>query len=86
MIVRIDHVVICMPDLQQAIAQYTKLGFNVFPGGSHPGLNKAADFGARQENPMRAEGHTVAARRERSKIAGVGRDPPEDRCRLAVTW
>ena len=37
MIVRIDHVVICMPDLQQAIAQYTKLGFNVFPGGSHPG-------------------------------------------------
>ena len=37
MIVRIDHVVICMPDLQQAIAQYTKLGFHVFPGGSHPG-------------------------------------------------
>lgn len=37
MIVRIDHVVICMPDLQQGIAQYTKLGFNVFPGGAHPG-------------------------------------------------
>lgn len=37
MIVRIDHVVICMPDLQQAITQYTRLGFNVFPGGSHPG-------------------------------------------------
>lgn len=37
MIVRIDHVVICVPDLQQAIAQYTKLGFNVFPGGAHPG-------------------------------------------------
>ncbi len=33
----IDHVVICMPDLQQGIAQYTKLGFNVFPGGAHPG-------------------------------------------------
>ncbi len=37
MIVRIDHVVICVPDLQQGIAQYTKLGFNIYPGGAHPG-------------------------------------------------
>jgi len=37
MFTRIDHVVICMPDLQLGIAQFTKLGFNVFPGGAHPG-------------------------------------------------
>lgn len=37
MITRIDHVMICVPDLQRAIGQYGRLGFNVFPGGSHPG-------------------------------------------------
>jgi catechol 2,3-dioxygenase-like lactoylglutathione lyase family enzyme len=33
----IDHVMICVPDLTQGIAQYTKLGFNIAPGGAHPG-------------------------------------------------
>ena len=28
---------ICVPDLQQGIDAYTRLGFNVFPGGVHPG-------------------------------------------------
>jgi hypothetical protein len=37
MITRIDHVMICVPDLQQGIAQFTKLGFNMHPGGAHPG-------------------------------------------------
>jgi hypothetical protein len=34
---RIDHVMICVADLAQAIEQYRKLGFNVYPGGVHPG-------------------------------------------------
>lgn len=38
MFTRIDHVVIGVPDLPQAIDQYRKLGFNVHPGGDHPGM------------------------------------------------
>jgi catechol 2,3-dioxygenase-like lactoylglutathione lyase family enzyme len=34
---RIDHVMICVPDLQQGVEQYTRLGFNVHAGGVHPG-------------------------------------------------
>jgi catechol 2,3-dioxygenase-like lactoylglutathione lyase family enzyme len=34
---RIDHIMICVPDLQQAIATYTRLGFRMHPGGVHPG-------------------------------------------------
>jgi len=37
MFTRIDHVMICVPDLQQATEQYRKLGFNMFAGGAHPG-------------------------------------------------
>jgi hypothetical protein len=37
MFTRIDHVMICVPDLAQGMAQYEKLGFNIYPGGSHPG-------------------------------------------------
>ncbi len=34
---RIDHVVIGVPDLDIGIETYTRLGFNVYPGGVHPG-------------------------------------------------
>jgi len=37
MFTRIDHVMICVPDLAQAVTQYARLGFNMFPGGAHPG-------------------------------------------------
>ena len=37
MFTRIDHVMICVPDLQQGIAQYSKMGFNIYAGGAHPG-------------------------------------------------
>jgi catechol 2,3-dioxygenase-like lactoylglutathione lyase family enzyme len=37
MFTRIDHVMICVPDLDHGIAQYRKMGFNIHPGGSHPG-------------------------------------------------
>lgn len=37
MFTRIDHVMICVPDLARAIEQYHKLGFNIHPGGIHPG-------------------------------------------------
>jgi catechol 2,3-dioxygenase-like lactoylglutathione lyase family enzyme len=37
MFTRIDHIMICVPDLQQGIAQYRRMGYNVQPGGVHPG-------------------------------------------------
>src|SRR5437879_5561601 len=37
MLTRIDHVMICVPDLQQGIDTYRRLGFTISPGGVHPG-------------------------------------------------
>ncbi len=37
MFTRIDHVMICVPDLQQGMEKYSKMGFNVHAGGVHPG-------------------------------------------------
>jgi hypothetical protein len=37
MLTRIDHVMICVPDLQHGINTYTRLGFHISPGGVHPG-------------------------------------------------
>jgi catechol 2,3-dioxygenase-like lactoylglutathione lyase family enzyme len=37
MLTRIDHVMIGVPDLQAGIDAYTRVGFNVFPGGVHTG-------------------------------------------------
>src|SRR5262249_19007716 len=37
MLTRIDHVMICVSDLQQGIDTYRRLGFNITPGGVHPG-------------------------------------------------
>jgi catechol 2,3-dioxygenase-like lactoylglutathione lyase family enzyme len=37
MLTRIDHVMICVRDLEQGIETYTRLGFDVHPGGIHAG-------------------------------------------------
>jgi catechol 2,3-dioxygenase-like lactoylglutathione lyase family enzyme len=37
MLTRIDHVMICVPNLAQGIDAYTRLGFNIYPGGAHTG-------------------------------------------------
>jgi catechol 2,3-dioxygenase-like lactoylglutathione lyase family enzyme len=37
MLTRIDHVMICVPDLATAIEAYTRIGFDVRPGGVHTG-------------------------------------------------
>ncbi|HTD89284.1 MAG TPA: VOC family protein [Burkholderiales bacterium] len=37
MFTRIDHVMICVPDLARAVEQYARMGFNMHPGGVHPG-------------------------------------------------
>ena len=37
MLTRIDHVMICVPDLERGMEQYAKLGFAIHAGGRHPG-------------------------------------------------
>jgi catechol 2,3-dioxygenase-like lactoylglutathione lyase family enzyme len=37
MFTRIDHIMICVPDLERGMEQYRKMGFNVYAGGAHPG-------------------------------------------------
>lgn len=37
MLTRIDHVMICVPDLGEAVSAYTRIGFDVRPGGVHTG-------------------------------------------------
>jgi len=37
MFTRIDHVMVCVPELQHGIEQYRRIGFDVQPGGTHPG-------------------------------------------------
>ena len=48
MLTRIDHVMICVPDLAAGIDAYTRIGFDIQPGGSHAGRathNAIAFFG-----------------------------------------
>ncbi len=37
MLTRIDHVMICVPDLERGIDAYTRVGFDIYPGGAHTG-------------------------------------------------
>jgi len=34
---RVDHVMICVPDLSRGIDAYQRIGFNIYPGGAHTG-------------------------------------------------
>ena len=35
MLTRIDHIMICVPDLERGIDAYTRIGFRIHPGGAH---------------------------------------------------
>jgi catechol 2,3-dioxygenase-like lactoylglutathione lyase family enzyme len=37
MLTRVDHVVICVPELARGIDAYRRIGFNIYPGGAHTG-------------------------------------------------
>jgi hypothetical protein len=50
MFVRIDHVMICVPDLQQGIAQYRRMGFNIHAGGIHTGKGTHNAIALNQED------------------------------------
>ena len=37
MLTRIDYVMICVPNLEQGIDAYTRIGFHIYPAGDHAG-------------------------------------------------
>ena len=37
MLTRIDHVMICVPELSAGIEAYRRIGFDIYPGGEHAG-------------------------------------------------
>ena len=37
MLTRIDHIMICVPDLDRGVDAYTRVGFAIYPGGAHTG-------------------------------------------------
>ncbi len=37
MLTRVDHVMVCVTDLEPGIEAYRRLGFNIHPGGVHTG-------------------------------------------------
>ena len=77
MFTRIDHVVIAVADVLQGMAQYRKLGFDIYPGGAHPGMGTHNAIALNQDDYMEllairdpAE-QSVAAARPGSWVAGL---------------
>jgi hypothetical protein len=79
MFTRIDHVMICAPDLAQAIEHYRKLGFDIHPGGVHTGKGTHNAIAFNQDDYL----ELLAIRDEREYRAaaasgsGWGRGLPE---------
>jgi catechol 2,3-dioxygenase-like lactoylglutathione lyase family enzyme len=69
MLTRIDHVMICVPDLQQGIDAYTRMGFNIYPGGMHPGKGTHNAIAFHQEDYL--ELLSVRDRDEYLRAAGA---------------
>lgn len=70
MFTRIDHVMVCVPHLQQGIEQYTRLGFNVYPGGVHPGRGTHNAIAFHQEDYLELLAVRDRAEHEASARAG----------------
>ena len=70
MLTRIDHVMICVPDLGAAIAAYRRMGFHVQPGGDHPGKGTHNAIAFNREDYIELLG--VRDRAEHAAASGPG--------------
>ncbi len=68
MFTRIDHVMICVPDLAAGIAQYSKMGFNIYAGGAHPGRGTHNAIAINDEDYME-----LLAVRDAAEYAATGK-------------
>jgi catechol 2,3-dioxygenase-like lactoylglutathione lyase family enzyme len=64
---RIDHVMICVPDLQPAIDAYTRIGFTVLAGGVHPGAGTENAIAFFQDDYL----ELLAVRKGEERLAGA---------------
>jgi catechol 2,3-dioxygenase-like lactoylglutathione lyase family enzyme len=64
---RIDHVMICVPDLQAAVETYTRIGFDVRPGGVHPGAGTENAIAFFQDDYL----ELLAVRTGEERLAGA---------------
>src|SRR5262249_34016575 len=77
MLTRIDHVMICVPDLQQGIEVYTRIGFHIYPGGEHTGKGTHNAIAFNDDDYLELLGvrdrdeHMAAASRPGSPDAGL---------------
>ena len=67
MLTRIDHVMICVSDLQTAIDAYTRIGFTVFVGGVHPGAGTENAIAFFQDDYL----ELLAVRKGEEHLAGA---------------
>jgi catechol 2,3-dioxygenase-like lactoylglutathione lyase family enzyme len=70
MLTRIDHVMICVANLEQGIEAYTRLGFNIYPGGVHTGRGTHNAIAYHEEDYL--EVMSVRDRQEYLSSAGPG--------------
>lgn len=74
MLTRIDHVMICVPDLQRGIDAYTRIGFQVYPGGAHTGRGTHNAIAFHQEDYLE-----LLSVRDRGEHAAASPGGPEAR-------
>lgn len=72
MFTRIDHVTICVPELEQGMAQFRKLGFNVAMGGVHTGKGTHNAIAFNDEDYIELLGIRDPAEYETALKAGTG--------------
>jgi len=70
MLTRIDHVMICVASLEQGIEAFTRLGFNIYPGGVHTGRGTHNAIAYHEEDYLEVMG--VRDRQEYLSSAGPG--------------
>jgi len=67
---RIDHVMICVANLEEGIEACTRLGFNIYPGGVHTGRGTHNAIAYHEEDYLEVMG--VRDRQEYLSSAGPG--------------
>jgi len=70
MLTRVDHVMVCVTDLEPGIEAYRRLGFNIHPGGVHTGRGTHNAIAFFEEDYLEVMG--VRDRQEYLSSAGPG--------------
>jgi catechol 2,3-dioxygenase-like lactoylglutathione lyase family enzyme len=72
MLTRIDHVMICVPDLLRGIDAYTRIGFNIYPGGVHLGRGTHNAIAFHQDDYLE-----LMSVRDPAELRAAGRGGPD---------